>query len=77
MCSRAQLYDVSAFPWRVLMSFAIERPDVQIRRRPNVRLEDIFHMLERRRVFSDGLGRNAVSGDNEMQIAHIGIVSGK
>jgi hypothetical protein len=70
-------YSVSAFPWLGLISFASERTNVQIRRRPDVCLEHIFHMLQCRRVFLDSLGRNTISGDDEMQIAHIGIVSSK
>jgi hypothetical protein len=70
-------YGVSAFPWSVLISFAFERTNVQIRRRPDVCLKHMFHVLQRRRVLLDSLRRNTISGDDEMQIAHIGIVSGK
>jgi len=69
--------DVSALPRRGLIGFALERTNVQIRRRPDVCLQHAVHMLERRCVLLDGLGRNTISGDDEMKIAHIGIVSSK
>src|ERR1051325_11123199 len=62
---------------RVASSISLQLVEVQFRRGPDVRFENSLHQFKRVLVFFRAARSYAVGGDDQIEIAHIGIVGRK